>query len=226
MVGTLALIILLGYLLGAVPFSLVVGRMKGVDLRQHGSGNAGATNAFRVLGKGPGILVFVLDMVKGLVATQLISRLTMGADPTALLGAEGATWLMVIAGASAMLGHVFTIWGRLFFGSLKGGKGVATGAGMLLGLIPVAVGVGLVVFILTMVATRYVSLGSILAALSLPITLAVQRWLGAEVASPVWLFALAVPLFIVYTHRTNVRRLLNGTEARMSDKAEPVESAE
>jgi glycerol-3-phosphate acyltransferase PlsY len=213
---SLVLIVALSYLLGAVPFSLIVGRLKGVDLRQHGSGNAGATNAFRVLGKGPGALVFALDLLKGLAATLGLSRLHLGADPSPLFGAEGGVWLMVIAGAAAMVGHVFTLWGRLFFGSFKGGKGVATGAGMLVGLIPVAVGVGLAVFIATMAATRYVSLGSILAALSLPATLGVQRALGAEVPGPVWLFALAVPLFILWTHRTNVRRLLNGTEPTLS----------
>ena len=219
---SVALVVVLSYLLGAVPFSLVVARAHGVDLRQHGSGNAGATNAWRVLGKGPGILVFALDLLKGLAATVGIARLGDAAG----LGPDGAAWLSVIAGASAMLGHVYTVWGRAFFGSWKGGKGVATGAGMLLGLIPVAIGVGVVVFALTMWATRWVSLGSILSAVSLPVTMAVQRALGASVAAPVWGFALVVPLFIVYTHRTNVRRLLAGTEPRLSDKAERIEAPE
>lgn len=217
--ASLALVVALSYLLGAVPFSLVVARAHGVDLRQHGSGNAGATNAWRVLGKGPGALVFALDALKGLAATVGLARLG-GADAADLLGLWAPTWLAVVAGASAMLGHVYTVWGRLFFGSFKGGKGVATGAGMLLGLIPVAVGVGVVVFAVAMALTKWVSLGSILAAVSLPVTLGVQRALGAEVPPPVWAFALVVPLFIVWTHRTNVRRLLDGTEPRLSDKAE------
>ena len=216
--SSLALVVVLSYLLGAVPFSLVVARAHGVDLRQHGSGNAGATNAWRVLGRGPGTLVFALDLLKGLVPVLLAPRLA-GADAADLLGPWAPTWLAVIAGASAMLGHVYTVWGRLFFGSFKGGKGVATGAGMLLGLIPVAVGVGAVVFAGAMAATRWVSLGSILAAVSLPVTLGVQRALGAEVPPPVWAFALVVPVFIVWTHRANVRRLLDGTEPRLSDKA-------
>ena len=216
--ASLALIVGLSYLLGAIPFSLIVARARGVDLRAHGSGNAGATNAMRVLGKGPGLLVFALDLGKGLVATALISQLRLGGETLSFLGPWAPTWAAVIAGASAMLGHVVTLWGRLFFQSFKGGKGVATGAGMLLGLIPVAVGVGLLVFLATMWATRYVSLGSILAAVSLPVTLAVQRFaLGAEVPPPVWAFALVVPFFIVWTHRTNVRRLLDGTEARFAD---------
>jgi glycerol-3-phosphate acyltransferase PlsY len=216
--SSVALVVLLSYLLGAVPFSLVVARAHGVDLREHGSGNAGATNAWRVLGKGPGTLVFALDLLKGLVPVLLAPRLA-GADAAGAFGPSGLAWLAVLAGASAMLGHVYTVWGRLFFGSFKGGKGVATGAGMLLGLIPVAVAVGAVVFAAVMALTRWVSLGSILAAVSLPVTLGVQRALGAEVAPPVWAFALVVPVFIVWTHRANVRRLLDGTEPRLSDKA-------
>ena len=213
--ASVALVVVLSYLLGAVPFSLVVARAHGVDLRQHGSGNAGATNAWRVLGKGPGALVFALDLLKGLAATVGVARL----GDAAVLGASGASSLAVIAGASAMAGHVWTVWGRLFFGSFKGGKGVATGAGMLVGLIPVAVGVGVLVFAAVMALTRFVSLGSILAAVSLPVALGVLEALGHATAGPVWAFALVVPLFIVWTHRANVRRLLAGTEPRLSDKA-------
>lgn len=217
---SIALIVGLSYLLGAVPFSLVVARSKGVDLRAHGSGNAGATNAMRVLGKGPGLLVFALDAGKGFVATALLSQLRVGGEALAMLGDWAPTWAAVIAGTAAMLGHVFTLWGRVFFGSFKGGKGVATGAGMLLGLIPAAVGIAALVFAGTMWATRFVSLGSILASVSLPVTLAVQQAaFGAEVAPPVWGFALVVPFFIVWTHRTNVRRLLDGTEPRFADPA-------
>ena len=213
--ASVALAVVLSYLLGAVPFSLVVARARGVDLRQRGSGNAGATNAWRVLGKGPGALVFALDLAKGLVPTLLAPHL---ADASAL-GADGAAWLAVIAGTAAMVGHVVTVWGRLFFGSWKGGKGVATGAGLIAGLIPVATLVAVAVFAGAMWATRRVSLGSILATLSLPLTLAAQTALGAQFAAPVWGFALVVPLFIVWTHRANVRRLLDGTEPRLGDKA-------
>lgn len=219
--ASLALVVVLSYLLGAVPFSLIVGRAMGVDLRQHGSGNAGATNALRVLGKGPGLLVFLLDFSKGLAAVVLLSQLAdLGALTDAgLLGSRpelAEAWVQTIAGAAAMLGHVFTVWGRVFFGSFKGGKGVATGAGMLTGLAPLAVGLALLVFIVVMALTRYVSLGSILAALSLPITLlALHFGLGIENPPPVWIFATVVPAFIVWTHRANVRRLLDGTESKM-----------
>ena len=220
--ASVALAVVLSYALGAVPFSLVAARLHGVDLRQHGSGNAGATNVWRVLGRGPGALVFALDFAKGLVPTLLAPRL---ADASAL-GPDGAAWLAVIAGTAAMVGHVVTVWARLFFGSWKGGKGVATGAGLIAGLIPAATLVAVAVFALAMWATRWVSLGSILGAASLPATLAAQTALGARFAAPVWGFALVVPLFIVWTHRTNVRRLLDGTEPRLNDRAEKIEAAE
>ncbi len=224
--ASLLLIVALSYLLGAIPFSLIVARAHGVDLRAHGSGNAGATNVWRVVGKGPGALTFALDAGKGLVATLLLSQLRVGGESLAgLLGAYDGAWAQVIAGAAAMAGHVWTVWGRLFFGSWRGGKGVATGAGMLLGLIPLAVAVGAVVFALAVWLTRWVSLGSLLAAASLPITLAVQRAAGADVPTPLWGFALVVPLFIVWTHRSNVRRLLAGTEPRLSDPAGRAERA-
>ena len=222
--ASLALIVVLSYALGAIPFSLIVARAKGIDLRQHGSGNAGATNVWRVVGKGPGALTFALDAGKGLAATLLLSQLRLGGESLEpLFGTYAGAWTQVVAGAAAMAGHVWTVWGRLFFGSWRGGKGVATGAGMLLGLIPTAVGVGVVVFAATLALTRWVSLGSILAAVSLPVTLAVQRALGADIAPPLWGFALVVPLFIVWTHRTNVQRLLAGTEPRLSDPAGRVE---
>ena len=218
---SLLLVLALSYLLGAVPFSLVVARALGVDLRQHGSGNAGATNAMRVLGKGPGLLVFLLDFGKGLAAVTLVARLAdVGAlVETGLLGSRpelAAAWAATLAGTAAMLGHVFTVWGRVFFGSWKGGKGVATGAGMLAGLAPLPVALAAVVFAAVLAATRYVSLGSILAALSLPLTLlALHFGLGVENPPPVWIFATVVPAFIVWTHRANVRRLLAGTESRI-----------
>lgn len=217
---SLALILILSYGLGAIPFSLVVARMKGVDLRQHGSGNAGATNALRVLGKGPGLLVFLLDAAKGFVATALISHLRLGGEALGFLGAYPETWTAVLAGTAAMVGHVVTVWGALFFGSRRGGKGVATGAGMLLGLIPLAVGVAAALFAVVVWATRYVSLGSILAAVSLPLTLlAEQKMTGEAVPPPIWVFALVVPFFIVWTHRANVRRLLDGTESQIGGAA-------
>ena len=221
---SLLLIVGLSYLLGAVPFSLVVARTRGVNLREHGSGNAGATNALRVLGKGPGLMVFLLDFAKGLVAVALVSQLRVGDESlVGMLGSRpdlAAAWAATIAGAAAMLGHVVTVWGRLFFESWKGGKGVATGAGMLAGLAPVPVALAAVVFAAVLALTRYVSLGSILAAASLPVTLlALHFGLGRPNPPPVWIFCAVVPAFIVWTHRANVRRLLDGTESRVGSKA-------
>ena len=222
---SLLLVLALSYLLGAVPWSLVVARVKGVDLRRHGSGNAGATNALRVLGKGPGLLVFLLDFAKGLVAVTLVAHL---ADVEAIrqsgtLGSRDVlvvAWVATLAGTAAMLGHVFTVWGRVFFESWKGGKGVATGAGMLAGLAPLPVAIAAALFVGVLATTKYVSLGSILAALSLPLTLlALHFGLGVENPPPVWIFATVVPAFIVWTHRANVRRLLDGTESRVGSKA-------
>ena len=217
---SLLLILALSYLLGAIPFSLVVARMMGVDLRQHGSGNAGATNAMRVLGKRAGLAVFLLDFAKGLVAVLLVSQIRVGGESlVGLLGSRpdlAAAWAATLAGTAAMVGHVVTVWGRLFFDSWKGGKGVATGAGMLTGLAPLPVGLALLVFIAVLAATRFVSLGSILAAVSLPLFLLVLHFgFGWDSPPPVWAFAIAVPAFILWTHRANVRRLLDGTESRI-----------
>ncbi len=221
---SLATIIVLSYLLGAIPFSLVVARLKGINLREHGSGNAGATNALRVMGKGPGVAVFALDFAKGLVAVVLISQIRVGGESlVGILGSRpdlAAAWAATIAGVAAMLGHVVTVWGRVFFESWKGGKGVATGAGMLAGLAPIPIALAAVLFTAVVWATRYVSLGSILGAISLPITLLVLHF-GLDIRNPppVWIFAAVVPAFIVWTHRANVRRLLNGTESRFGSKA-------
>ncbi len=220
---TLATILALSYGLGSIPWSLLVGRMRGVDIRQHGSGNAGATNAWRVLGRGPGLVVFALDFLKGILGVVLVSKLRLAGGLPEGLGPDADAWAMVLAGMAAMLGHVYTLSGRLFFGGWGGGKGVATGAGMLAGLVPLAVLIAAAVFAAAVAATRYVSIGSILATLTITAVVLVQRALGAEVAAPVVGFVALVPLFILYTHRTNVRRLLDGTEARVTDPAGPVE---
>lgn len=216
---TLLLILALSYLLGSIPFSLIVAWFRGVDLRKHGSGNAGATNAVRVLGKWPGLLVFVLDLSKGLVATVLVSQIRLGGE--ALPGFLGTSpnamiWMMVFAGTAAILGHVMTLTGYVLFGSFKGGKGVATGAGMLVGLIPTAIGIAIALFVVIVVATRYVSLGSLLATLSIPITLLIETVaFGETFRAGIWAFAIAAPFIIAYTHRKNIRRLLRGTESRV-----------
>lgn len=215
---TLLCILALSYLLGSIPSALIVGRVRGVYLEQHGSGNAGATNALRVLGTGYGLLVFAMDILKGFLATRVVGTLDLGDGLPLWLGQNAEAWAMVMAGAAAMLGHVYTIIGRYFYGRWRGGKGVATGTGMLLGLIPVAIGVAMALFTVIVYTTRFVSLGSILATASLPLTLLLQRAFGAHIPGPFFVFSLVVPVFILYTHRANVKRLLQGTESRIAPR--------
>jgi glycerol-3-phosphate acyltransferase PlsY len=215
---TLLVILVLSYLLGSIPSGLIVGRVRGVRLEEHGSGNAGTTNALRVLGTGAGLLVLAVDVLKGVLAVAVVSRIRLGEGLPEALGPQADAWVMVLAGIAAMLGHVFTVIGLLFYGNLRGGKGVATAAGMLLGLVPTAVGVAFLLFTGVVALTRFVSLGSILAALSIPLTLLVERALGFDVPGPVFLVTVAIPLFILYTHRANVQRLLAGTENRFGQR--------
>ena len=196
----LSLLILASYLLGAIPNGLLIARLKGVDLQKVGSGNIGATNVFRCVGKGWGVLAFVLDAVKGFVPAFFFPRLLEAAPP----------WLGLACGVAAVAGHNWPVWLKF-----KGGKGVSTSAGMLLGIAPAAVGIGFAVFALTVALTRFVSLGSILAAV-------------AVAGSGVWLYGadnrllagalILMGLLVIVKHRANVGRLLKGTEPRIVGK--------
>lgn len=188
-------IVLLGYLLGSIPNGLLVGRLRGIDIRQHGSGNIGATNVFRVLGKGLGILVFLLDAGKGLLAVRLAMAM---AQP------GGAELAGVIAAISCILGHNFPLWLKF-----KGGKGIATSAGVLIGLLPLATLMVFALWGVVFVVTRYVSLASIVAALALPVVVWMLAGQGA-----LFYFALAAGVLAVVRHKSNIQRLLNGTENR------------
>ena len=218
---TLAVIFLLSYILGSVPSALVVGRVHGVYLERHGSGNAGATNALRVLGPRLGAVVFAADILKGLLAAAVLSRIRLSGGLPGWLGQDAATWAAVMAGFAAILGHVYTVIGLYFYGNARGGKGVATAGGAFFGLIPLAAAIAFVLFWIVVGLTRFVSLGSLTAALSLPITVLVQRAFGADIPAPVFILTLLVPPFILYTHRANVRRLLAGTENRFGQRVEP-----
>lgn len=188
--------LVLSYFLGSIPTSLWVGRaVYGVDLRRHGSGNLGATNAFRVLGWKAALPVFVVDVAKGFVPAWLFPRL------------HAAPWSWAIAyGAAAILGHVFSVWVRF-----RGGKGIATSAGVFLGLAPAAVLVGFVVWGLTVATTRIVSLASMLAALAVPIAVWLIPHQGGTLLQG---FTIALAAFVIWAHRDNVRRLLRGEEHR------------
>lgn len=195
-----------GYLLGAIPFGYLAGRLKGVDIRQHGSGNIGATNAIRVLGKGVGIPVFILDLVKGWLPVWLAKLWLSSA------GVEGAmlTTVAVGTGLAAVLGHMFTFW--LAF---KGGKGVATTAGVLIGVAPDGMLAGLLIWLLVFFATRYVSLASMLASAAVPGWLTFRMARSGEWEPVMLSFGVLVMVLVFVRHRSNIGRILDGTESRM-----------
>lgn len=191
------LLVAAAYAVGAVPASYWIGRaFYGKDLRRLGSGNLGATNAYRMLGPGAGAAVVVFDAFKGFAPVWWFPRWD---------GQEGAWWAAAYGGA-AVVGHVFSFWVRF-----RGGKGVATSAGVLGALAPGALAAGFGVWLLVAGATRIVSLASIAAALAVP----VAAWLLPGTAPVARGFLVLVALFVVWAHRSNIRRLLDGTEDRM-----------
>lgn len=199
----LALIVLAGYLLGAIPFALLAGKLlKGIDLREHGSGNLGATNALRILGKPAGITVLLLDAAKGGVPVALAPHLLPSAPP----------WLPVALAGAAILGHVFPVYLRF-----RGGKGVATSAGAFLALYPAAFGGAVGVFVLTLALSRIVSLSSLLAALALPVAaIGFDGWeLASGAQAPRTSLLVAIAALVWWRHRANIGRLWAGTEPRI-----------
>ncbi|MED0674981.1 glycerol-3-phosphate 1-O-acyltransferase PlsY [Aneurinibacillus thermoaerophilus] len=193
-----AVVILLSYLLGSVSFSiLVVKKIAKIDIREHGSGNAGATNTLRVLGKGPGIAVLLLDAAKGAIAVGLASWLTKGND-----------WVIVLSGIAAIVGHNWPV----FFG-FRGGKGVATTIGTLLALTPVPALIAVAVTIVVIAITRYVSLGSLVFFTLIPIILLTQ---GASFVYIAGTFMIAILGYM--RHVGNIKRLLQGTERKLGEK--------
>jgi len=202
---SLVLIILFAYLVGSFPTSIVVGRMtRRIDIREHGSKNAGGTNAFRVLGWKAGLFVAMVDILKGVLATLLIAKIRV--DPLTL----DYELVQIIAGTSAVIGHVWTVLAKF-----KGGKGVATGGGMIIALFPWASLICFIIFAALVLTTRYVSLGSIIATSSLPfVLLTFDRMFGKSVSNSLLTFSILISCLIIFTHRSNIRRLINGTENR------------
>lgn len=196
----LSLVILAAYLMGSIPNGLLLARLKGIDLQKVGSGNIGATNVFRCVGKGWGVAAFVLDAVKGFVPAFVFPRLLESAPP----------WLGLACGVAAVAGHNWPVW--LGF---KGGKGVSTSAGMLLGIAPAAVGIGFAVFAGAVLITRWVSLGSILAAVAVPAAYLAMNGTDNRLLAGA---LVAMGLLVIVKHRANVRRLLAGTEPRIFGK--------
>ena len=196
MIGAL---LLLAYLVGATPTSYLVGRLAyGIDLREHGSGNLGATNVFRVLGWRAAVPVGIIDVAKGWVPAALFVRWDLVPEPE---------WALAY-GAAAIVGHVFSIYVKF-----KGGKGVATSAGVFTALAPWATLAGLVVWLTTVTLTRIVSLASLMAAIALPVAV----YFTGEPRPTLWL-ALGLAVFVIYAHRSNIGRLLRGEENRFGQK--------
>ncbi|MFA7369554.1 MAG: glycerol-3-phosphate 1-O-acyltransferase PlsY [Kiritimatiellales bacterium] len=196
-VVTVIFLAALAYIIGSIPFGLLISKAKGVDIRKQGSGNIGATNVLRCLGKPLGITCFVLDALKGFLPAALFPMIGK-LDPT----------FGILFGTAAILGHNFPV-----FLKFKGGKGVATSAGVLLGVAPLAVVIGLIAWVVVFYASGYVSLGSIIAALVVVIT----GWTAGY--GPV--IAIALTLLgglTIYRHRTNIQRLAAGTEHKFQRK--------
>jgi glycerol-3-phosphate acyltransferase PlsY len=197
---TAALLLASAYLVGSVPFSYLVARLFGVaDVRKVGSGNVGAANVMRSAGKAAGVLAFLLDAGMGAAAAVLARE-----------RAPGSALLPPLAAATAVIGHMYPVWLRF-----QGGKGVATGAGAFLPLVPAATISSFLVFLVVTAATRYVSLGSVAGALSLAVAVFV-----AESPAPVRVTAVLVAALVVWKHRGNLERILRGTERRLGDRGQ------
>lgn len=209
----------MAYLLGSIPFGyLIVRATQGADVRETGSGGTGATNVSRRAGKGAGVLTLILDALKG-AAAIVVAKLVLGfpilaSSATATSSdtySTNADWILAAAGVAALVGHIFPVWLKF-----RGGKGVATGVGMFLMLAPIAVGLALIVFVVVVVFTRYVSLGSIIGALSIPAFVAVQHAFIRPVPSFMTILIAAIMSagLILFAHRQNIGRLMSGTESK------------
>ena len=200
---------LVGYFCGSFPAGYFAGRLAGVDVRTLGSGNIGATNVLRFLGKKWGYPVFAIDALKGLVAVRLAYLLVSG-WPAAKPYAE---YFAILAALMSVAGHMFPIWLRF-----KGGKGVATSAGALIGLMPLAVPLVFLVWLTVFETTRYVSLASIIAAVALPIIVSLlAHWKFVDTWALIY-FSILIILLVLWRHRSNISRLLKGTEQRFTRK--------
>jgi acyl phosphate:glycerol-3-phosphate acyltransferase len=199
------LVAVIAYFVGSIPTGYLMARAKGIDIRSVGSGNIGATNVFRILGKGPGIVVLLIDALKGYIPAKLLP-MVFAPD----LVAEGLKHqnIAIVAGFFAIIGHNYTCWLRF-----KGGKGVATSAGVLIAWVPMALLIALGTWIVVFAVSRYVSLGSTLAAVMLPFAV----WGTGERGRMIGIATL-ISLLAIYKHRANIRRLIAGTENRIGKK--------
>ena len=204
-----AVVVIGSYLLGSIPFGYLAGRIAGIDIRNCGSGNVGATNVIRTLGKSYGYPVFALDFLKGFGAVKMsiliATRVQSEWNSPEMFG--------IVAAISSVLGHSFPVWLRF-----KGGKGVATSAGALLALAPVAALSGVAIWILTFWLTRYVSVASIAAAAALPLIILITTWLSRTTGKLLFYSSVCLAAVVIWRHRSNLSRLMRGTEPRFTRK--------
>ena len=199
------LLLFLAYLIGSLPFSIIAGKLfKGIDIREYGSGNAGATNTFRVLGKKAGIPVLILDVLKGYLAVQLAYFSNFLSDPEIFIN------ISLSYGIASVLGHVFPV-----FVGFRGGKGVATLLGLMVAIFPEAGLLSIIVFLITLFLSKYVSLSSILGGISFPIGV----FVFSKILIPTMIiFSLFVPVLLLVTHQRNIERLFRGDESKINIK--------
>lgn len=212
----LLVVVILSYLVGSIPSSIWVGKLvKGVDIRNFGSGNAGATNTFRLLGWKPGVIVLLIDFMKGFASSYWISQLAyfIGSGPVSVVPNWSVDpFLQILCGVIAVVGHMFPL-----YSNFEGGKGMATAAGMLSGIEPISVAITAGVFLVVMLVSHYVSLASLIAAFIYPIMLVVLRYyFGWGLDGSILIFGALVGLGIIIKHRGNIRRLMKGEENRIS----------
>lgn len=210
------LVVLLSYLIGSLPTAVIISkRFFGFDIREKGSGNMGSTNAFRILGWKWGLTVQIVDILKGVAAVLIIAPLIAdGVTFPNSTSLEHITLIKIAAGIAAVCGHIWSL-----FVKFKGGKGINTAAGMLLAIVPIDVSIAAGIFISALILSGYVSLGSIAAAFTLPSSLFI-RYNVLNVNIPNYeiliYFSLVITLLVVYTHRQNIVRLINGQENRFN----------
>lgn len=209
------LVVVVSYLLGSIPTAVWTGKLlKGLDIREHGSGNAGATNTFRLLGWKPGSFVLIIDFLKGFVSSYYVVQLVdiLNLSMGWFEGGEHLIILKIAAGFAAIIGHMYPI-----YAGFRGGKGVITAAGMLFGVEPVSVALALTLFVIVLLLSRYVSVASIFAAISYPIWVIVLHFYwGMEASTFHLVVAFLIAFGIAYKHKANIKRLREGTENRIS----------
>lgn len=206
-------VFLVSYLVGAIPWAFIIGKLHGVDIRKHGSGNVGATNVTRIIGKPWGILCFIIDFLKGFLPVIVVELIF---PKLIYLNQTQVSSLIILAVIATVAGHVYPVY--LGF---KGGKGISTGTGTLVALTPYAIVIGLIIWVIVFKISKYVSLASIIAAITVPISSLIFSSTGVyHIDITLQFFILLLALFAIYKHKSNIKRLLNGTESSFKKKEE------